>query len=92
METVLVQARVDKELKEYTSQLFEDLGIDMPTAFRIFLKKCKDVSGLPFEMKKQQTEMEKILEKAEAHARRKGIQDMSLDEINEEIRLYRMGK
>lgn len=54
--------------------------------------KCKEKSGLPFEMKKEKTEMEQILEEAETQARKAGIQNMSLEEINEEIRLYRMGK
>ena len=38
-ETSLIQARVDTELKNDASDLFDSLGLDMTTAIRIFLKK-----------------------------------------------------
>ena len=36
-EQVLVQARVDKELKQEVSEIYNALGMDLPTAIRMFL-------------------------------------------------------
>ncbi len=95
MATTLVQIRVDKDLKDYTSKIFEDLGIDMPTAFRIFLKKCLTVNGLPFEMRNESpiiSEGKKAFYQLREEARKNNLQDMTLEDINNEIVLYRKGK
>lgn len=47
-EQVLVQVRVDKKLKEEVSEIYESLGLDLPTAIRMFLVRSKVVRGLPF--------------------------------------------
>jgi len=45
----LVQLKVDSEIKEDVSRIYENLGLDLPTAIRIFFKKSIAVGGLPFE-------------------------------------------
>ena len=40
-EQVLVQVRVDKKLKEEVSEIYEMLGLDLPTAIRMFLVRSK---------------------------------------------------
>lgn len=47
-EQVLVQARVDKKLKDEVSEMYVALGMDFPTAIRMFLVKSKEERGLPF--------------------------------------------
>ena len=47
-EQVLVQARVDKKLKDEVSDIYIALGMDLPTAIRMFLVKSKETRGLPF--------------------------------------------
>lgn len=47
-EQVLVQARVDKKLKDEVSEIYIALGMDLPTAIRMFLVKSKEERGLPF--------------------------------------------
>lgn len=47
-EQVLVQVRVDKKLKEEVSEIYEMLGLDLPTALRMFLVRSKLERGLPF--------------------------------------------
>ena len=47
-EQVLVQVRVDKKLKEEVSEIYEMLGLDLPTAIRMFLVRSKLERGLPF--------------------------------------------
>lgn len=46
-EQVLVQVRVDKKLKEEVSEIYEMLGLDLPTAIRMFLVRSKLERGLP---------------------------------------------
>ena len=88
--TSLVQIRVDSTLKEQASKLYEDLGIDLSTAIRMFLKRSVLVNGVPFSMTlpKEDDKAERALramqEISEA-SERNGLADMSLDEINAEI-------
>ena len=46
-EQVLVQFGVDKELKQEVSEIYEELGMDLPTALRMFMKKSKQVKDFP---------------------------------------------
>jgi len=48
-EQVLIQFRADKALKQEVAEIYETLGMDLPTAFRMFMAKSKMVKGLPFE-------------------------------------------
>lgn len=50
-EQVLVQFRADKLLKQEAAEIYESLGMDLPTAFRMFMKRSVLVKGLPFEAK-----------------------------------------
>jgi len=47
-----VQFRVDADLKVRAETLFNDLGMDMPTAFRMFLKKSVETKSIPFKVEK----------------------------------------
>ena len=87
-EQVLIQFRADKELKQEVAEIYEALGMDLPTAFRMFMTRSKMVKGLPF----QATLPENTVTRAEAKKafydlRRQAseVPEMSLDEINEEI-------
>jgi len=46
--TTVVQTRVDETLKNEASEIFESLGLDLPTAIRMFLAKSVMVGGIPF--------------------------------------------
>ena len=87
-EQVLIQFRADKILKQEVTEIYEQLGMDLPTAFRMFMTRSKMVKGLPFEA----TLPERTVTRAEAkrafhELRRQAaeIPEMSLDEINAEI-------
>ena len=43
-----IQVRVDQTLKAEAEQLFADIGLDMPTAIRLFLKQSVINNGIPF--------------------------------------------
>ena len=48
MQQSLIQIRVDRPLKEEVSEIFSSLGIDISTAVRMFLQRCRRVRGIPF--------------------------------------------
>ena len=79
----LVQFRVDSDLKNEVSEIYSALGMDLPTAFRMFM-----VRGIPFETVLPENAViraegleafEKLREQAT------DVPEMSLDEINAEI-------
>lgn len=47
-ESALIQFRVDEKLKEEATKILEDLGLDLPTGMRMFLKRVVLDQGLPF--------------------------------------------
>ncbi|MBO7130586.1 MAG: type II toxin-antitoxin system RelB/DinJ family antitoxin, partial [Fibrobacterales bacterium] len=51
MATSVLQVRVEEELKNEAAALFEKLGIDTPTAVRMFLKRAVSERGIPFELR-----------------------------------------
>lgn len=46
-----IQVRVENSLKQDASDVLEEIGIDMPTAVRMFLKKVVLERGIPFDTK-----------------------------------------
>ncbi len=50
MKTVNVTLRMDKELKEQADALFEDMGLSLNTACRMFLKRAVQEQRIPFEV------------------------------------------
>ncbi len=46
----IIQVRIDDELKQEAQSIYEQLGIDLSTAIRMFVKKSVMVRGIPFDM------------------------------------------
>jgi DNA-damage-inducible protein J len=91
-EQVLVQFRADKTLKQEVTEIYEALGMDLPTAFRMFMARSKMVKGLPFEATLPKTEITRADAKKAFYDLREqanDIPEMSLDEINAEIAAVR---
>lgn len=87
-EQVLVQFRADKDLKKEVTEIYEALGMDLPTALRMFMSKSKMVKGLPFDVRLPEntvTRVSALKAFEELHAQAKNLPEMSLDEINDEI-------
>jgi len=42
---------MDEDLKNQAAELFESLGMDIPTAIRVFFKRALVEKGLPFDVK-----------------------------------------
>ncbi|AEF84065.1 addiction module antitoxin, RelB/DinJ family [Treponema primitia ZAS-2] len=49
----VIQVRLDTELKKDAESLFSDLGLDTPSAIRLFLKKAVAHNGIPFDVIRQ---------------------------------------
>lgn len=43
-----INIRVDKEVKEEVSKLYEDLGLNISTAVNMFFRQCLNKQGIPF--------------------------------------------
>ena len=90
MANSLLQFRIDSQLKQEASNLYAQLGLDLPTAIRIFLKRSVQVQGIPFIM---QLPVENsafnaavsAMKRMSATSAENGISDMTLEEINSEI-------
>lgn len=83
----LVQVQVDTDVKENVSEIYENLGIDLQTAIKIFLKKSIAVRGLPFELREESPKANRwsIYENARKIMQENNVPEMTLEEINKEI-------
>ena len=87
-EQVLIQFRADKALKQEVSEIYESLGMDLPTAFRMFMIRSKIEKGLPFDAKLPDnaiTRSEALSTFNELRRQAVNLPEMSLNEINSEI-------
>ena len=91
-EQVLNQFRSDKTLREDCVAIYEALGMDLNTAFRMFMERTRMVRGLPFPAVLPETRMTRTEARATVEAMRREAADapeMTLEEINAEIRAAR---
>lgn len=65
-QNTLIQVRVEDSLKKDADALFSDLGLDTPTAIRIFLKQAIKRNGLPFDVSQPVPNAETIAAMEEA--------------------------
>ncbi len=87
-EQVLNQFRSDKTLREDCIAIYEAMGMDLNTAFRMFMERTRMVRGLPFPAvlpEKQMTKAEAKKAIDEIRAEAKDYPEITLDEINAEI-------
>lgn len=47
-QSVIIQVRVEEVLKRDAMKVLDKIGIDMPTAIRVFLKRIVAENGIPF--------------------------------------------
>lgn len=97
MPTTVLQVRMDEKLKNEAAQLFENLGIDIPTAIRIFFKRAVADKGIPFELREPTAAYDanpgwKAFADLRRQAQSGAAAGMSEEEIESEIAAYRAGK
>ena len=86
--------RLDSDLKTQFDSLCEEFGMSTNTAFNIYVRQVVRSRRIPFAIEAPAKDDVMAKGRAAFYAMRQaaaeaGIQDMSLDEINEEIRLAR---
>lgn len=88
----LIQIRIEDQLKSQANKLFDNLGLDMSTAIRIFLKKTVVTGGIPFELKdntyKATAGLQALMELNE-QANINGTADMPSYMVSEDVAEYR---
>lgn len=87
----VLQVRVDDELKTQASEILDAIGVDLSTAVRMFLKKVIIERGIPFDTRIDDVTLKGIMAIREMQriSEANGNSEMTLEEINEEIRLAR---
>jgi len=94
-EQVMNQFRCDKQLREDCVAIYSALGMDLNTAFRMFMERTRIVRGLPFPAvlpEKTITGEEALAIFNKMRDEASDVPEMTLDEINEEIRLARAAR
>ena len=87
-EQALIQFRADKALKQEVTEIYESLGMDLPTALRMFMNKSKMVKGVPFDVRLPEntvTRAEAMRVFEDLRAQASDLPEMTLEEINAEI-------
>ena len=92
----VLQIRIEEDLKKQVSDLFESLGMDIPTAVRIFFKRALVENGIPFEVKGMPSPTKQdglnllaALHEAQRQAHEHGVDNLSEKEIEAEIKAAR---
>ena len=91
-EQVLNQFRSDKELREECAAIYEALGMDLNTAFRMFMERTRMVRGLPFPAVLPENRLSRVEAKAAVRAIRQEaaeLPEMSMEAIDTEIAAVR---
>ena len=84
MKTVNVTLRIDEDLKEQADALFDDIGLSLNAACRIFLKKAVQEQRIPFELTRPDRKTLKAISDAEQDKNVSGGFD-SVDELIEAL-------
>lgn len=93
----LLQLRIDETLKQEATEIYSQLGLDLPTAIRIFLTRSVQVRGIPFSMQLPDNDYKataaiEAMKRMSKAAQDSGVADMTLEEINAEIAAVRSSK
>ena len=88
--------RMDENLKREFDSLCTDFGMNATTAFNVFARAVVRERRIPFEIQASDSRpldsgMSAFMA-LRAEAKKNGVQDMTLEEINEEIRKARCGE
>ena len=85
--------RMDTEVKKKFDELCKDFGMSANTAFNMFARAVIKQERIPFDVESEkQAKLQRAweaIERMRTSASANGIADMSMEEIDEEIRLCR---
>ncbi|MBO4655487.1 MAG: type II toxin-antitoxin system RelB/DinJ family antitoxin [Bacteroidales bacterium] len=97
MSQTTMSIRVDSNLKQKFDNLCNEFGLSVTSAFTIFMNAVVRERRIPFEIKTDSVEESRkkalqAFERMREDAAAAGMQDLTLDEINEIIHEVRNGK
>ena len=85
--------RMDADVKKRFDELCKDFGMSSNTAFNMFARAVIKSERIPFNIESEEQALieraKRVTEQIRAQAILNGTADMSMDDINEEIRLCR---
>ena len=93
MSVITFSVRMEQSLKSQFDTLCSDFGMNASTAFNVFARAVVRERKIPFEIYSPAITREKAMEaflELRDEAKRNGLQDMTLEEINEEIHQARL--
>ncbi len=61
MGQTILQVRIDDDLRQEATRILDKMGIDMPTAIRMFLSRVVYENGIPFEINQEQVVNRKVI-------------------------------
>ena len=98
-ETTNINIRMDKALKVQAENLLSELGMNMTTAFNIFLRQTVRERGIPFQIsavmpmrKSLLVNGRELMKSIQEDSIRNGTDKITMDEIDTEITAYRQEK
>ena len=95
MAQVSMTVRMDSQLKQNFDALCSSMGMSVNTAMNVFAKAVVMYRKIPFEIKAEPESNNSLREafyELREQARKNGLQDMTVEKINEEIRQARTEK
>ncbi len=79
----VINIRVNDEVKKEAESIFKSLGLNMSVAMNLFLKKCINENGIPFDLKIPNRETIEALEETNKILKRKSYKNA--DELFEDL-------
>lgn len=86
MATTNVSIRMDTELKAQADELFAELGMNLSTAFNIFVRQSLREGGIPFEIHTERPNKETIAAMLEAERIAKDPNVKKYSDVEEALR------
>ena len=94
MATQTLKISIDEDMKKRASALFESIGMDIPTAVRIFIKKSVSEGRIPFTLTDNRLDNTGLsaFTSLRNTALSNGLSDMTTGEIEHEIAAVRSAR
>lgn len=86
MATTNISIRMDSDLKSQADALFSELGMNLSTAFNIFVRQSLRDGGIPFEIKMDQPNKETMAAMLEAERIAKDPKVKHYSDVEEALR------
>ena len=86
MATTNISIRMDSDLKAQADALFSELGMNLSTAFNIFVRQSLREGGIPFEIKMEQPNKETMAAMLEAERIAKDPSVKHYSDVEEALR------